>query len=455
MKKRILQIGFFLGLFFALAGCMSEPGDGFYALPQLPGDYLALQQTITEVMNELGAEYAAPTAGNNVQTIQMQDLDGDGERESAVAFFRVASAEKPLKIYIFRQDPLSEEYKTAWILEGDGTSIYSVAFEDLGGTDDKELVVSWQISTKVHSLAVYSLQRGGDTAELMRSGYTKTALVDLDRDNEKELALVQLDTVENNSRVELYNYVDGLMVLTSAAPLSLNVTEIQAAKVGSLKEQIPALFVTSDVGVNGARITDVITLRDGALTNLTLDAATGLSVSTIRYYTEFKDVNGMDINSDGILELPIPKALPLVGETGAQMYQLDWYQYDQAGEAVRVCSTFHCYEDSWYLVLPESWPDQVTVARKDSGSSQLSERAVSFYHYSEGGQEPEEFLTIYRLTGSNRTFRAAVDGRVVLFEGSDVIYAAKFRDAEWDCGLDSDTLRERFHRVKVDWSDED
>lgn len=452
MRRRARQFVLLLGMLLLLSGCLSQSGEDFYLVPQLPEDYLALQQTISQVMSSLGAEYAAPSSGSNTQNIQLQDLDGDGEQESAVAFFRVPSAEKPLKIYIFRQNQATEEYETAWIIEGDGTAIYSVAFEDLGGDAHRELIVSWQISARVQSMSAYSLQPGGDAVELMRSGYSKSAVVDLDRDNEKEIVLVQLDTAENNSRAELYNYDNGLMVLTSMAPLSLDITEIQAAKVGSLTDRIPALFISSDFGENGGRITDIIALRDNILTNLTLDEATGRSLATRRYYKDFKDANGTDINNDGILELPIPEALPLAEETGTQMYALHWNQYDLNGQPVQVYTTFHCYEDSWYLILKEDWLGTITAARRESGGSNVSDRAVSFYHWMPDAEEPEEFLTIYRLTGANRTYRAETDGRFVLFTGSDVIYAAKFWDTEWDCGMNSDQLRENFNRIKVDWS---
>ena len=39
-----------------------------------------------------------------------QDLDGDGVKE-AIAFFRVSSDDRPLKIYIYRQ--VGEEYEEA------------------------------------------------------------------------------------------------------------------------------------------------------------------------------------------------------------------------------------------------------------------------------------------------------------------------------------------------------
>lgn len=454
MRKRIMNLFLALGMLFLFSGCLSQSGENMYFLPQLPDEYLELQQTITQVMKELGAEYAAPSSGTNVQTIQFQDLDGDGERESAVAFFRVPNAENPLKIYVFKQSPLTGGYETEWVIEGEGTGIYSVAFEDLGSTQGKEVIVCWQISTKVQSMTAYSLQNDGGVVELMRSGYTKNAVADLDRDNNKEIILVQMDAAEGNSRAELYNYDNGLMVLTSSAPLSLQLAEIETVKTGSLTNLTPALFISSNFGETEGRVTDVVALRDGVLTNLTMDETTGMSMNTLRHYADFQDANGKDINGDGIFELPISEMLPLVGDSGTPLYLLHWTQYEEDGAATHVYTTFHCYDDGWYLILPENWQGLVTAARKDYSSSTISERAVSFYYLMDEFSEPEEFLTVYRLTGTNRSYRAAIDNRFVLFESSDVIYAAKFKDADWDCGLDSDDLLERFNRIKIDWSAE-
>lgn len=459
MGKRMANLILVLGLLFLLCGCMTQSGENFYALPQLPEDYLSLQDKIDQVMSELGADYAAPSSGSNWQNIQLHDLDGEAGngQEAAVAFFRVANADNPLKIYIFKQDPLSGDYEVAWTIEGDGTSIYSVAFENLGGSAAKEVVVSWRISSQVQSLVAYSLEGGGEVVELMRSGYTRQILTDLDRDNEKEIVLIQLDVAENNSRVELYDYDNGLMVYTSSAPLSLNLTAIRSAKEGTLVDSVPAVFISSDFGEAGGSITDIIAVKNGLLTNLTMDIETGMSTITRRYYKDFQDEYGYDINSDGVLELPISEALPSVGGSAGRLYLLHWYQFDSEGTAIYVHTTFHSYDDGWYLILPNEWRGKISVARRETNTnSSVTERAVSFY-YSERWEDeetqPVEFLTIYRLSGSNRTLRAGMEGRFKLVESTDLIYAAKFWNVDWDCGLNNDELLERFNRIKINWSE--
>lgn len=61
------------------------------------------------------------------------------------------------------------------------------------------------------------------------------------------------------------------------------------------------------------------------------------------------------------------------------------------------------------------------------------------------------FLSIYKLTGSNRATRAQAEGFITLRE-EDVIYAAQFYDCGWDCGLtENDLLMKNFQTIQTSW----
>ena len=148
-----------LGLLALLtvSGCgFTLSPEELYSLPQLPTEYTELNNCLNRVI-EGGAEYAAPVSGSNIQPVQLEDLDGDGEEE-AVAFFRDSADEKPLKIYIFT--PRDEGYEEAAVIEGAGTSVYSVAYEDLDQDGRKELLVGWRVNTDMQALSVYTLRSG-------------------------------------------------------------------------------------------------------------------------------------------------------------------------------------------------------------------------------------------------------------------------------------------------------
>ena len=75
-----------------------------------------------------------------------------------------------------------------------------------------------------------------------------------------------------------------------------------------------------------------------------------------------------------------------------------------------------------------------------------------FYYWPDREEEPKRFLTIYRLTGSNRTARSKMPGRSILHSDSNAIYCASLDTRVWDCGLDEAGLGQRFNPIMAVWS---
>ena len=158
-----------------LTGCVFGSVDEMYALPKSSESYVNLQATINQEKGS--AEYIAPLSGENRQTIQLVDVDGDGSQE-AVAFFRDAAAEQPLQIVIFKQDD-REAYQVYARIEGIGSEIESIDYLDLCGDTGCDILVSWQVSASVHTLVGYTIA-GGEPMEILRSGYGRYLAADLD-----------------------------------------------------------------------------------------------------------------------------------------------------------------------------------------------------------------------------------------------------------------------------------
>ncbi|MBD5099443.1 MAG: hypothetical protein HDT35_07875 [Clostridiales bacterium] len=450
MKRRFLLavLGAVMG--FSLSGCMFKPVDDLYALPVLPQEYRDLQSTINATMSELGAEYATINYGKNTSTVQLLDMDGDGEQETAAVFLRVTSAdEKPMRVCLFRQGE-DQTYRKAHILSGEGTTINSVAYEDLTGDGSREMIVSWQLSAGVHILSAYSFS-GAGANELMSTTYNEAyTTVDLDQDGSRELLVFQQDTTgEGYNLAEYYDYQNGVMVLASTAPLSDGLKDVTAAEAGLLSDGKLGVYVTLEL--ENGWLTDILTLEPEGLVNATRDTESGVSLATC--WNDTKAVT-FDINNDGVLEVPRPQSLaPVDPEALSTQYLIYWQQFDSSGKGATSGITYHSFTDGWYLSLPNGWDiNNITVARDDSLSGR-GERAVVFYYWPDREEgEPERFLTIYCLTGNNRSTRSQMPGRVVLYSDSSAIYCAALDQSVWDCGLDEEELANRFKPILAAWS---
>ena len=456
MKHGILR-GLLLGALAAalaagLIGCGFESVDNLYALPVLPQEYRDLQATIETTMSELGAEYAVISYGSYTSTIQLLDMDADGEQETSAVFLRVTSGEeRPMRVCLFRKGG-DNTYRQVHMLSGEGNSINSVTYEDLTGDGIREIIVSWQLSSGVHILAAYNVS-GAEAVELMSAAYNETYIIaDLNGDGSGEIVVFQQDsTGEGNNLAEYYTYQDGVMTMTSTAPLSNGMKDVSNAKTGRLADGRPGVYVGIEME-NGV-LTDILVLAENGLKNVTRDAESGASIVTARSYT---DVAATDINGDGVLEIPRPRTLtPLTPESSSTHYLIYWQQFDSEGKGSTNCVTYHSVTDSWYLTLPNGWDTgNIVVARDDSLSSR-GERAVVFYYWpdrEEGGEGPRKFLTVYRLTGNNRNARSKLAGRTTLYTDSTATYCAVLDGSVWDCGLDVTELAQRFKLITPEWA---
>lgn len=447
--RRILAAALGLALALSLTGCMNRGSGDLFALPEPPEDYQNLNAIISEIRTTIGGESIAPQSGSNTQTVQLQDLDGDGVQESAVAFFRVAGAERPLKIYVFRLRE-DDTYEQRCVIEGVGSAIASVAYEDVGGSGAKEVVVSWQISATDHALGAYSLDDVEGIELLWVDSYTRFRLADLDSDGAKELVALTLQTGEEGiSRADFYDYDGAVLELKSTAPLTAGINEIRILRGGNLMDMTPAIFVTSSFPESSDQVVDILACRDGALTNITYNSDTLRSEETIRTYTS---VSGTDIDRDGVMEIPRPVQVPrAMGSTG-DFWLLDWRQFDLRGRPHSVMTTYHTTTDGWYFVIPEEWVDRLTISRKDSTTS--DERAILFCLY-EGEEQPARpFMAIYKLTGTTQQSRAGQGNRQPLLSDTSATYVYELFPEVLDTGLTKEGIQQRFHLIRTEWSTE-
>lgn len=435
MKKTVRKAGLLctaLLLALLLTGCVGTSVEELMALPQLPMQYTGLSKQIDELIKN-GYEYAAPLTGRNIQSVQMVDINGDGYDE-VLAFFRLPSEEKQLKIFVFRRT--EESYTRLCTIESAGTGIDSVYYRDLTGDGKMELIVGWKISADVQTVAVYSLSP--DPAVLMRSGYTRFSIETLDDDSAPGLLLFRTDS-EGISVAELYTWHDETMSISYRCLLSSDMAELSrgSAVSGKLTEDgTPAVFVT---GINnqGMAATDILTYQEGlGLVNVALDAATGRTKAVYPYC----QVRPQDIDGDGRIELPVPA---LSGETANQTGGvISWYRYDDHGRREWAEDTYHCPNADWYFTLPEEWHGAVSAAVVDSISS---ETCVVLQ------VNNENLVAIHSISGENREARVARNHYVILAQRPTILYAGELLAAAGKYDVDQELLSRNFHLITNFW----
>ena len=288
MKKIFLAA--LLAALLLCSGCMATV-DQMYRLPKRSEEVANLQAAMDSAMD--GLSYSAPLTGENQQTVQTVDLDGDGDLEYVV--FAKGYSEKPMKILIFSKE--NEHYQLRSVIESNGSAFDQVEYIQLDGTPGLEIVAGYQVSDQVlRSVCVYRFD-GYQATRLVNANYVRFITCDLDMDGLSEVMVLRPGILETDNGVaEVYGMENGLVERSSEAVMSESVYKLKRLITGRLHDGVPAVFVGSSVD-SGGIITDIYALVDGVFTNVSLSNESGTSVQTLRNYY----VYAADIDDDGMV----------------------------------------------------------------------------------------------------------------------------------------------------------
>ena len=434
MKKRILLL---LSLLFTLllTGCAMRTVEEMYALPKRSEEYKELQAAIDTAM--YGMTFSSPQAGENQQTVQMADLNGDGVDEYLV--FARGATEKPLQVLIFQQDE-SGKCRTLDTIGFNGQAFEQVEYVDFDDQPGKELVVGFQVSNQVlRSVAVFTFRNGGAELLLM-NGYTKMLPCSLSGGGSELMVLRPGEEETERGMAVLYSYQNGQIVRSVETELSEHTSRIRRIMTSKLQDGTPAVFVTSSSGDN-VIVTDVFVVKDGHFTNIAYSTEADTSIRTLLNYYVYAE----DIDSDGILELPDLITMKPVNawRQDEQQFLLRWYAMDVDGWELDKMYTFHNYIGGWYLQLDSQWAGRLTVEQEQN--------RFNFYVWDESYQVSIPLFSVFVFTVADRDESASQDGRFPLYRAEGVAYAAQLDFAAPEYGITEKSLQDSFHLIRQDW----
>lgn len=435
MKRYLKQILFILSAALLLSGCTMRTVGQMYKLPRRSEDYNNLQSAIDSAMS--GLEYSAPPAGENRQTVHIADLDGDEDPEYLV--FAKGNAELPLRILIFNE--VNETFVHIDTIESNGTAFDQVEYVQMDGQGGVEIIFGSQLSDQVlRCVSVYTFV-DGQTQQMMSANYTKFLTEDLDMDGLYELFLLrpgQSDT--DNGIAELYQVEKGVMERSNEVNMSAPADKLKRILVGKLHDEKMAVYVASTAGET-ALITDVYTIVEDRLSNVSLSNESGTSVKTMRNYYVYAD----DIDNDGVVELPFLIGMfSRSGEpSGDRQELIRWYAMRSDGEQIDKLYTYHNFVGGWYLELDSDIASRIVVKQRGN--------TYDFYLWDEQYQYEQPVMSIYALSGQNREELSREDGRFLLYKTDTVTYAATLKTAAASCEITEESLLRAFHLIQQEW----
>lgn len=428
MRKRIFAL-LLAATLLLLGGCSMRTADQMYALPKRSRQQDALQTQIDTAMKDMA--YCAPLTGENRQTVQKADLNGDGIQEYLV--FAKAANERPLRIHIFSQQ--GDKMRLWDTVESNGTAFELVEYVDMDDVPGVELVVGCQLSDQLmRSVSVYHFPKG-KAQRLMTTNYNKFLTIDLDGDSFKELFVLRPGQTETDNAVaELYGMENGSIQRSNEVNMSTPPDKLKRILSGRLDDGVTAVYAAAAVD-DTTLVTDVFVMLNGSLLNVSIPGRTARN-----YY-----VYAEDIDSDGVVELPSLIPMLTFGESHSQERHdlIRWYSLQSNGSETDKMYTYHNFVDGWYLQLQPDWANRLTVIAQGNQHE--------FYLWNYSFDAVQKLMTLTVLTGQDREEESTAEGRIVLLKTDTAIYAANLESDSETFGITEENVLSRFHLIQQDW----
>jgi len=418
-----------------MCGCSVQTIGDLYCLPKRSEEFMGLQSAIEAVMAQ--HEYCAPISGENQQTVQSADLDGDGKDEYIL--YAKSAGEKPLHIFIFGQK--NGSYALLDSIDSNGSAFEQVEYVQMNDRPGLEIVIGRQVSDQVlRSVSVYTLG-SNEIEQVMTANYTKFLCTDLDSDSLAELMILRPGIASNDQGIaELFGFEEDNIERSPEIAMSGPAESIKRIMIGKLNDGVPAVYVATSVD-NNTIITDVYAMLRDNFANISLSNDSGTSVQTLRNYYVYAD----DIDDDGVLELPsLITMKPPIGTAQKDQYLIRWYAMTAKGREVDKMYTYHNFVGGWYMQLDSNVASRFSVVQLGN--------SYEFYIWDKHFKTSEKLMTVYVLTGQKREEQAVANNRFVLYRTDTTVYAAKLDVASAAFGIDQEMLTESFHMIVQDWS---
>ncbi len=438
MRRRIIAC---LILILTLSGCTTERVEGSLRVPEMPAEFIEFNDELSKIKAQ-GLELVAPQGGTNRQSVQLADLDGDGVDEG-IAFFREMANSYKCYAYVLKKN--NDGYEIMTKIEGAGDTVDNVAYADMLGNGNNDLIIGWSVSdSDARSVTVHTVMEN-DIKKLCEIAGLYYLTYDINGDVISDLCVVSEDEAGMQA-ISVYMVEEGSLVHKSTAPLSQNSEKILRLRSGYVKDTLPAVFVEKEYNSSGI-VTDVIVWQEQALCNITYSEEEKMSKLTARRITSYCE----DIDGDMALEIPLPQLeeMPQAPVDSELLEGIVWYGFDERDRMIKKAYTFRQISENWYISLPLDWISRTIAARH---IDDLSYNTTTFYSFG-GGKEPEALFTVAVISGENREKYMEQLGYEKVSERNNVIYAVNIHKKRY-LGYDitAEMITERFYYSSGEWS---
>ena len=334
---------------------------------------------------------------------------------------------------------LIRDEKGKWVDGGTQTIVASgvdmVQFCDLDNNGVSEILIGWQIyGSSEMQLAVYGYSKNTFVQRLLQK-YTTFITCDLIGDHKSGVLIIDINTTEQHNTAALYALDEEGVIQTGICELDSKLQAIGNPIVAELSNGRSAVYLDAIKGVGA--VTEVLIEDKGGLSNPLFDIEARENLRTLRS----SSYPVMDINKDGILEIPVQENVPAVtGDALAEkLYLTNWCSFDGENLTVQTTTMINV-NDGYYFTIPTKWRNRIAVLKDTENRI----REVYLYNYKQS-VIGESLICIRAFNKKDWDAGKYKELRMnEIARNDNTVYAYKLNDAIIDMGITHSDVEKAF-----------
>ncbi|MDF2566586.1 MAG: hypothetical protein K0R90_42 [Oscillospiraceae bacterium] len=382
--------------------------------------YGALEQSVGK---DIKLKY--PKAGENRSAFVIENIDEE-PTEEAIVFYesldKSVTNNPNVKVNIL--DKQNDRWKSTSDIVGEGAEVDKVAFGRSNKFDKFFIVIGYNIVNQADKVFKVYFYENGKLKAQYSQGYSVFEVMDLDMDGDDEIVAINSGVINSGiykagptAQMIKYTGQEGGFVLNSYAKMDVSVYSYVNVQKGSIYPRKAALYLD---GLKGTNVygTEVLYYENvkgkPTLYNPIYDSKSNKTEQVKR-----TGQTSMDINDDGIIEIPSLNPMPGYEEAlASQKLQYTTWNDLVYNDFKKVVTSYVNSSDGYIFNVPDQWEKSVT-AKKDTLKNE-----VVFFRYKQSLENDQDVVLKIKTMKVSEAQNGLPEGYINIKSNGQLVYLA-------------------------------
>lgn len=446
--RRLILLMLTLCTVFAFSGCYYF--DAGMEKLLVPPKLTDGQNEIYEVLESrvgTGISLKYPRTGDYRSAFVLENIDDEPGKEAIVFYQSNVNVTNISALTVSVLDQEDGKWVPVYDVAAAGSDVDQVAFSGFGTQSNMFIIIGYALTSETDKVLHIYRYRDGIVQDLFSCPYSLFEVVDIDDNGYPELVTLSPAVSDQTGQVSaakanVIRYQQGSFVASDSVEMDSSITSYVNIQTGDIGNRQTALYLDGMKGRDKIT-TQILFYQNGKLQNnafLDRSAADSLTRQTGNL--------SMDIDSDGVIEIPMPELMPgyqlssgqaqALTEEGDPLYFTRWQVYSNGSFTEKYFSYLNIGL-GYTLTIPPNMQNGTITAKRESSSERDGDEIV-FYLFDETLEKSTQEL--FRICVINQAdIDESLDGYQRIETSGQLAYFVRTTELAWELYyLDADVI---------------